>query len=170
MNDARASHFDRDLHKTNPLDLARLLALDAAICWSEDDLASILRHQLQLRLEVELGSNVPGASAEELQQTFGELLTSALPSLPLLRAVKEFAKANRSDPGALLPGEVATVLYYAAILAARLRWRARISELPPADLLGGIDWTLSRPWIAPPLLPLFHEAKGVLNPTGADPT
>jgi hypothetical protein len=171
MNDTGNSHFDRDLQKTNPLDLAKLLALDAGLSWSDEDLAAILRHELQIRLQVELGPRVEGVCASELQQTFGELLTSALPSLPLLRASKEFAKANRSDPQAFLPGEVATVLYYAAIVAARLRWRARISQLSLADLLGGIDWTLARPWLAPSLSPLFAEAKSLLSlASPADPT
>lgn len=169
MDDAKVPHFDRDLHKTNPADLARLLSLDAGLPWSDDDLAAILRHQLQMHLAADLGEKVQGASADELQQTFEQLLMSPLPSLPLLRAAKKFAKANRKDAGGWLPAEVATVLYYAAIVAARLRWRARISELSQPDLLCGIDWTLSRPWLAPALSPLFHEARSVLGASQIDP-
>lgn len=170
MSDSKLPHFEPDLNKTNPLNLAKLLALDGALPWSDDDLGAILRHQLQLPLEAELGSSLQGASADELRQTFGDLLTSSVPCLSLLRAAKEFAKANRSDPNACLPGDVATVLYYAAILAARLRWRARISDLAPHDLLGGIEWTLSRHWLAPSLAPLFREARSILSPAPMDPT
>jgi hypothetical protein len=170
MIDSNPPHFEPDLRGTNPVNLAKLLAFNAQPPWSDDDLAAILRHQLQLPLQGELAPSIEGASAADLRQTFGELLTSALPCLPLLRAAKEFAKANRSDPDALLPGEVATVLYYAAILSARLRWRARISELGPPDLLGGIDWALSRPWLAPPLANLFREARSILSSAPLDPT
>jgi hypothetical protein len=165
----KSPHLNRELGNSNPLELAKLLMLDTPLCWSADDLKSILQHELQLPLQAELGSKIDGASSDELQQSFGDLLSSPLPPLPLLRAVKEFAKANRNDPKALIPGELATMLYYAAILAARLRWRAKISELTVTDLLGGVDWALSRRWLASSLAPLFHEARIALGRPSADP-
>jgi hypothetical protein len=104
-----------------------------------------------------------------LQQSFGDLLSSPLPPLPLLRAVKEFAKANRNDPKALIRGEPAPMLYYAAILAAGLRWRAKISGLTATDLLGGIEWALARRWLGPTLAPLFLEDRDVLGSAEQSP-
>jgi hypothetical protein len=168
MSETRPSHSGRDLNTTHPSHLAKLLWIDPKLpLWSEEDLAEILSHQLSTKLTTDLTRMpISDATQNELrdnEQTFADLLCASQPSIDLLRAAKEFAKTSRSDPNSLLPTQVATMLYYATIVAARLRRDETISSLAAPELLSGIEWSLSRPWLRPPLPSLFEEAKQKLT-------
>ncbi len=146
-------HTTRDLTQTHPSRLSALMGLDAQqSLWSEADLAAILRHLLETPISSQTGQ--PGH-----RQTFGQLLASRKPSLEHLRTVKEFAKSARRNPDVGLPTDVATVIYYATLIAARLRCKQAISQLSDTELRDGIDWTLSRTWLPDPLTHLFRIAK-----------
>src|SRR5205823_4989142 len=79
--------------------------------------------------------------------SFGDLLSHPRPPLELLELTKEFAKTSDTRASSPLPPEVATVLYYAAIVAARLRHGAGITGLGARDLRDGIAWALRQPWL-----------------------
>lgn len=149
-----------ELDKTEPPRLAEMLALDARDArhvWRADELSAILRHQLDAPLEFDLGDLseeyakvAPPAEAGTLhwRVTFGELLHHARPPLPLVERAKRFAKACRNHPDGPLPVEVATVLYFALIVVARLRCDgARISALDDAALVDGMQWALAQEWL-----------------------
>jgi hypothetical protein len=146
------------LDKTDPPRLSQLLSLDesSSRTWEPDELSAILRHQLSAQLEFDLGDisaeltelGVLGhAGTLRWSVTFGDLLQSARPSLPLLDRAKRFAKACKSDPGAALPEEVATVMYFACIIVARMRCGARISALDDEALREGLRWAVSQRWV-----------------------
>src|SRR5205814_2229651 len=69
--------------------------------WLPEELAAILRHQLNAPLYVDLAALVPdvlrqlksaGTTAEQLGQRFGELLLSPNPPIELLQAVRQMSR------------------------------------------------------------------------------
>jgi hypothetical protein len=164
-----------DLDKTSPGRLSQLLRDDpAAPVWCAKDLEAIIHHRLSVPLQTDLGrelvpldSKLSASSGPDrfeglARMTFAELLLHPRPPEEALRLVKSFAKAWRSDAAPLLPAEVATAVYYAAILAAEMRLDRNISTLDKAALRTGVDWALSRGWIVDPLRSLCAAAKKVL--------
>jgi hypothetical protein len=144
-----------------PHTLARLLDLDAPAPWSQRDATAALRHQLAAPLLPDL-AHTPGIEIDRLRPlaaphaTFLQLLTSPTPSLELLQALKQWARHVRDDPASPLAGAPATVLYYAAITAARTRLRQRITALTDDQLLAGIAWSRAYPG-AQALTTLFDQ-------------
>ena len=142
------------IHATAPHHLAELLRPGSALSsgWSADELAEILRHQMTVPVKLELipaaGERPDGPQATDphADLSFREFLGHPLPSLPLLREVKDYAKAARSDPRGALPAEIATVLYFACIAAALLRHRARLTSLDERPLVRGLQWLAALPW------------------------
>ena len=137
-----------ELRVSHPNHLARLfdLADSDAREWGPGDIASILRHQLLTPLRVDLpdaAGELSRAAPSPPIETFGDLLNHPSPPLPLLKRVKEFAKASRMSgtTGPLHP-EVATIIYYAAVAAALLRHHARITRLDHATLRQGFEWAV----------------------------
>jgi hypothetical protein len=70
-------------------------------------------------------------------------------------------------PDGDLPREVAGVLYFAAILATRLRLGERISEIPDERLRQAARWALQMPWLDEGLAGLFRE--GLALPAAQHP-
>jgi hypothetical protein len=150
-----------ELDKTEPPRLAEMLALDGARpgrVWRAEELSAVLRHQLDAPLEFDLGDlseeyaqlAPPGETGSlHWRVTFGQLLHHARPPLPLVERAKRFAKACRNHPDGPLPVEVATVLYFALIVVARLRCDGapRISALDDAALVAGVQWALAQEWL-----------------------
>jgi hypothetical protein len=145
-------HTARDLTKTSPSQLANLMGLDETQpLWTEQDHAAILRHLMD--------SPIPGDSNRSKTETFGHLLSSRHPNVDHLRHIKDFAKSCRSDPDSSLPHDIATIVYYAAISAARLRCDHAISQLSLVELRDGINWALNRDWLPEPLKQLFQATE-----------
>jgi hypothetical protein len=166
-----------DLHHSNSRQLAAVLSLatDEDIAWPADDLGAVLRHQLSAPLEIDAG-NMDEAAVLRLVagrrgllvRSYGELLLHQRPPLPLLRAVKSFAKRCRLARRGALPREVATVLYFAAIVAALSRCGQRISSLSTSALREGVAWVLAQPWVQDPLRGLFEAGRDMLAKAGGD--
>ncbi len=156
-----------DLTEASRDALSRLLALDRAdqSAWGAADLHAILCHQLDAEVEFDLThfggvaretmANVATSGDVKGPRTFGQLLTDPDPPLEMLDMIRRFAKRSRTQGSEGMPEEVATVLYYAAIAAARLRHRVSISKLDDAALGSGLDWALRQSWMAEPLRDLF---------------
>jgi hypothetical protein len=157
-----------DTEGTDPARLAELLQVSDGDqeLWRPEDLAAILRHQLSIPIEFDLGS-LPRVTAGRLRlaahskglllKSFADLLSHGNPPLELLRLTKQFAKANRNQPESPLPTEVATVLYYASIAAALVHRQKRITKLSNDDLRDGFDWALQQTWVDDTLRPLFEN-------------
>lgn len=146
--------------------------------WQPDELGEILAHQLRAPLRTDLPNlpelpprSIEGAGAEAesqpvgaaLPETFGELLAHPRPPVEWLEAVKNFAKALRAGGGAVLPEEIATVLYFAAIAAALARLGRRITSMDDASLRYSFDWALGQPWLDPATRALLADGRNLLS-------
>jgi len=148
-----------DLDNTEPPQLAAMLSIDPAggRVWEDVELAAILSHQLAAPLECDSPHATarierPGEFAESRTprqtETLHQLLHQTNPALEKLEFAKRFAKACRNEPIAPLPKEVATVIYFACIVVARLRCNdARISALSDVALADGLRWARAQPWV-----------------------
>ena len=158
------------LNQPVPARLAEMMTLDPTPprLWSPEELGIILRHQLAVPLEFDLGdlskdSATIAGPRPMLSTTFNDLLHHRKPLLSMLQRVKRFAKACKSDPKGPLPEEVATVLYYAAVVAALLHCRQRITTLTDAALRQGVEWVLAQPWVDDLTRSLFRDALSRLS-------
>ena len=165
----------RDLNQSISSGLGKLMSLSGsnAGAWSNEDLASILSHQLRVPLAVDLTQvDAPEPARRELaariarnpDETFAAVLFSPNPPLEILSTIKDFAKLLRSGPDAPIPAEVATMIYYAAIAAALAQKNHRLSELGDAELRKGLDWARGRKWIDATMRELLDTACARLEP------
>ena len=149
----------------SPERLSRLLDTPAH-AWSADDRAAALRHQLAAPLLPDLIA-APGAprrietlaTRPNAPHNFAELFTSPSPAPELLAAAKQWARHVRSDPASPLCEGPATVLYFAAIAAALVHHREKITSLSVAELRDGFAWSQDQPG-ADKLSALLHAALG----------
>lgn len=170
----------RDLDDASRDVLSRLLACDSgtASSWDDADLHAMLCHQLNADVEFDL-THFGGVARETLASsiaagreqglgTFGDLLMAPNPSLESLEMIRRFAKRFRTGPSGGLPEEIATVLYYAAIAAARARLGVSISKLTDAAMEDGLRWGCQLPWLTESLKQLFLEALEGLRPQASE--
>lgn len=158
----------RTIHAAQPQSLARLLSEQSLPrhVWSDDEIGAVLMHQWRAPLRVSLEGISPQqrealrqlADADELLvHSFGDLLSHRSPPLELLRIMKDFAKAIGLHPASPLPPDAARVMYLGAIAAARVRCGQRISSISDGELIEGLRWTLSRPWVSLQIANVFEE-------------
>jgi hypothetical protein len=154
------------VHSAQPQQLAKLLdpGNDAPTIYHGADPAVILRDQLQAPLSEELSSSIAGARIPPMEleptvQTFDDLFHDPHPPIDALKRAKDYAKACRSNRE-LLPPEVATVLYYAALTAARVHLKENITQLAEAEYREGLQWAIAQPWVDEKTKGLFREGLG----------
>lgn len=171
--------------------LASLFAVGDGVCgqWRPDELADVLRHQLDAPLTPDLAGLERGAAdpadpggSDQLPGqlpgqaaapgSFAELLCHPDPPIRLLVLAKRFFKAGEQRGDGALPAEVARLLYYAAIVAAGLRHGVRVTELSPEVVGNGARWALARSWLDDRLRGLFEEwmVRYASGPAGEGPT
>lgn len=83
-----------------------------------------------------------------------------------LRRVKEWAKPQMARNDGEVPREVAGVIYFAAILRARLRFMERLSKLDDGRLRDAATWAQRQPWLDDELRELFRQAESKLKSPG----
>ena len=161
--------------------LSRLLACerDPAPPWNATDLHAILRHQLETDIEFDLTHfggdvketlvSVTASQVEKGCRTFEQALTTADTPLELLDLIRRFAKRLRANESEELPDEVATVLYFAAIAAARLHHGASLSKLDDQTLQEGLSWGLEQSWLTESLRNLFSKTVEVIRSQTSEP-
>jgi len=125
--------------------------------WDARDLAEILT--LQLATPVDPPKDGPSASGA-FAGTYHDLLFHPDPPAAPLNQVKESTKRWMSCDDGDLPREVAGVLYFAAVSAARLRGVGGVSTLPEETLRRGATWALAQPWLDASLTGLFRGLLG----------
>ncbi|HWD19316.1 MAG TPA: hypothetical protein VHB20_08545 [Verrucomicrobiae bacterium] len=170
------AEFDsaKALAKSEVRSLAAFLAEGAepARLWRPEEIAAVFHHQMAAPILVDLAGFDPAtarrlprlAEAQALVlKSFADLFRHPLPPLELLELTKQFAKANMDHPESVLPGEVASVLYYASIASALVRLGRRISRLADADLRRGFRWALERPWLDSETRALMEQAMQKLS-------
>jgi hypothetical protein len=144
-----------DLDRARPEDMAQLYVFaggDSSL-WYPEDLRALFRHQLELPL-TSLGFGTGGPLDEsrckqEGGRKLADLLHSGDCSLDTLKWIKDYGKHQLRQDRPDLPKEVTLMLYYLAILAARVTCQERISSLSDMALRTGIEWALSQEWIDP---------------------
>jgi hypothetical protein len=151
---------------SSPTMLAKLLAVGAGAegVSDFDELALLLRQQLSL--PVSSLAHPGGAPREEsfrAVSSVGDALSDDRPQLGALQRIKEHAKSLRVAIPPAVPPEVASVLYYAAILAARVSLGMRVSTLDDATLRQGARWCLAQRWLDEPRRALFARAAAGLD-------
>lgn len=141
------------VEKMGPLELARMLRLDAEAETPWSDWAEAVEHQLSASLLPDL-SSVRGAERKRLEklvagrlgaESFLRQLTFVTPSMELLVAIKRFGREKRDDKTNGLCGNGGTLLYFAAIAAAVGRCGERITQLSDEQLVTGFRWGLEQP-------------------------
>src|SRR4051794_26091530 len=114
---------------SRPERMLSLLSLHTSPAWSADDLGAILSHQL----DAPLGSIASLHEHASRFPTLRQLLLDDSPPMDALDRLKHFAKSATHSDDLGLPREVATVIYVAAIVAAR-RAGGSLSKLDDAAL------------------------------------
>jgi len=162
--------MEPDLDNTDPRLLAQFLAVDDVPrrLWSDGELGAILHHQLATAVHIDLESadaairvrlEALPLDQQPKSRSYEEVFQLPAPPVELLNLIKQFAKSSRIRGENVLPPEIATVIYLASIVAARLRIGARISEQSDESLLHGIQWVLDQPWVDEKTRMLFLQAK-----------
>ena len=165
MSDVRKS-----ILKAGPERLVAFLEIDpgSGSLWRLDELAAIFKHQLAAPVQSDLAD---GTARDEPasppgfpeMQSFDELFHNPKPPIELLKSVKEFAKANRDHPASVLPGEIATILYFASVILARWRCGEVITTLNDQEVRAGIEWAIAEPWVDERTRSLLCEASVALQ-------
>ena len=125
--------MDTDIQHSTTKTLAEVMGLfetRTSPGWSDHELAAMVNHQLAVPLAFDL-SRLRGVDEKQVTDltrrddghidTFGDLLTHPNPPVEVLSMVKEYAKASMDHPSSSLPRPIASALYYAAIVVAKLR-------------------------------------------------
>jgi hypothetical protein len=149
--------------------LARLLVedLEERDNWFRNELGAMLTHQLGAPVESELFGQEGAAVRSHVESvaggsrlTFRDVLFTQATSVAWLVRVKEYAKARleRKDP--CFPAELARVLYYGSVLAARQRFGEEITSLTDAEFRIGVEWVIQQDWIEDEVRDWFRSARG----------
>lgn len=145
-------------NKPDPALVASMMDIGESMArvWHPNELGAILRHQMSAPVGFDL-SNLSRGSAARVQtlcaaegllvRSFADLFDHPHPPIELLRMVKDFAKAVRTARHAVLPPEIASLLYYLSIATALTRCGMRITSLSDKDLAAGLDSLLRLTWL-----------------------
>lgn len=118
--------------------------------WSSTDLRALLEHQLRTPLRLELEGSLTDTGRQTLEfhpeLTFHDVLKDGQPEGGLLTGIKEFAKdALTTESG--LPGDIARVLYVAALLRARSTGAVGFTTLDNASINREARRCLTLTWL-----------------------
>lgn len=122
--------------------------------WSTDELQQLLDHQLKQPL-IGMLTSVDKDAASKLEEiregssgeplvTLGDLFRHSLPPLYILDTVKRWARRASRDGNVNLPSSISSLLYFAAIAAALLKHRARITKSDDVTLRLGFQQVLAQ--------------------------
>lgn len=160
----RSSDAGRHIEASLPWRSVLNLAEVETATWSNQDLVSLLQHQLRLPWDdLVLETRTPNdmeASADRTRPSIAlsELFSCTNPSVTSLRQVKDLCKAVAQSTEPAIPKEVALVLYYAAIGVAQLRAGEFISSSSREAIAEGLLRVLVFPWCPPDLRRMLADS------------
>lgn len=128
--------------------LAVLLSPATVTEWSPRDIAAIHNHFMTSPVELDI---TPPHSLRHL------LLDSQTPVEQLLQ-IKNFAQAWRERDDCSLPPQVSSAVYWLAVAAARVCSGQTITSFPLPDILSGLRWASTLPWLHPTESRLLADA------------
>ena len=133
-------------------------AVDASVWWEGLDAAALLRDQLNAEIGTELAppSRLSGTTAQWWRRPLGDLLTDADAPLELIVLLKEWAKNACRDDEQVLPEMVATVLYYAAIVAIAAHHGTWASTQTRPEVIAACTRLIDYKWLEPRIRELFE--------------
>lgn len=143
--------------------------------WTDAELASVYRHQMNALLAVDLCIMLPPGAPGIAElchacggqlQTFADLAVHPRPSMDLLRLLKDFAKATRAD--GTLPKAVSTLLYCLAQSLAIIRLGQSTTRLDEQHLSKALHWAVSLVWIDAAARAVLEQALQSLEPEVGD--
>jgi DNA-directed RNA polymerase specialized sigma24 family protein len=174
-----APNLSAFLDESNPSLLARLFGVDDGreAIWESFDLKNLLARLLATPLAEALpgidrraiaaaARSVPGATPGSL--TLSEVFADPMPSVELLREIKEWARRSTRAQDSPLPADLASLLYFASIAAARLRRGQWISKLDPSLVHKGLEMLLARDWVGEPFRTLFRQTAPICESNAAE--
>ncbi len=164
----------KDLHHAGADTLAQVMRLGQShhVEWAPDDLAQMLEHLLSSDLALELTSldqvsaemiSQVASSGDRPLQTIRDVLTDPNPPHQLLNWLKQYARTKSARHSGPLPTPVASVLYFASIVSARLRCQTTLTTFDDATVIEAIRWALDQSWLEPTLTSLFQDGLRVYN-------
>jgi hypothetical protein len=133
--------------------LAELLHCVESSDWSEQDIASIYQHFLHSPVELDLSP----------PRSLHQILIDPLSAESLLIRIKQFAQAWREQPDVAVPAQVASVVYWLAVAAARVHAGRTISSLGVSDILKGLEWSGRCSWTGADERDLLRRAVGLFS-------
>ena len=163
---------DWQFEDVNSLNTMMDLDMGGKKLWEPGELGAILQHQLAAPLECDLARfdtdldqrlRAAETAGGPPVKTFSDLLAHPNPPVELLERTKQFAKACRSHPDSPLPDEIATVLYFLAIIAALLKCERRITRMDDAALKYSLQWALKLDWLDGPSRELLESGRRALD-------
>jgi len=150
-------HLDESCLFAQMLDLPR-----GQHVWSPLELEAILDQQLALpATDFGLPQVVLAASSPTLL----DVLTILPSTSTAFIQIKHWAKSQATSPAPTIPREVAKVLYFAALSAARISGHTRITHLPNRVLAVSLMDLVEQGWIPAPLQKLFQTCSHGLAAT-----
>ena len=134
--------------------------------WEVQELALILTQQLSLPLpSLAIQRLAEENTDNEMINTVGELLAHQQPPLRAIRWLKKYATINLKAPSRQLPPPVAEALYYASIVAAKIRCGAWLTRVSPDSARKGLESLLEMSWIDPAVQSLLQQGFQSLDTT-----
>ena len=170
-----------NIFDTDPARLAELFEIgNSTDQWSTEEMRDCFEdllsmpfetaiNQLPEQLASELRSRaaelrIPTIANEARISSFGELFESSNPPLELLTFAKDFGKAIHKHERTIWRPEIGTAVYCAAIGAAWVRSKKRISTLVDEYVVAGFAEALTWPWLTEEIRTLLDKAKESLRP------
>jgi hypothetical protein len=180
MTGIRGEPFGPDLSRLGGQQLSKLLQMAVPHgCHREADehsqwLSDFMNESIGEALtSADCSATQTSLTGNSHHMTVSQAILEGQASAQACRAVKEFAQNHRRSPS-VIPAEVSTVLYYAAIAGALYHHNRLITRLDTPHIAEGLAWCANQAWVDGALQALCLRARRMLSgpthetPFGAD--
>ncbi len=169
----------RRILASSPRVLARIMAVgeDSPVDWRPEEMGAILRHQLDAPLAVDLEAanpdlakrlrEVTAARPGSELQTFADVFGHTHVPVQYLEIIAAFAQNQMDNRSAVIPREIARVLFDACLALALTFHGRRLSAMPKESLTREFEQTLALPWIGDVVSAVIRQGLRQLTAVGA---